>query len=240
MTAAEFLGMLEGDPEYQRRKRDRESWRLRVVEQNKKDGAPIVLELNAAGFPVQWIDDLYNRRFDYRGAIPLLLAWLPRVKNPDIKTSIVAALSVPWARPSAWPVLLREFRRARSVTPREMSDKWTIGNALAVVADDSVFDGLRQLLLDPRHGEARGALPLALPNMKKNRAAAAELAVKALEDRELAFAAMEALRKMNVFDERAVRSVEVFLSDADSEWRRAARSTLAKSERVRIRQQSGG
>ena len=107
----------------------------------------------------------------------LLLEWLPQVQDPYIKETIVRALSVPSARPFAGPVLVEEFRKA---APTQMLLKLAIGNALSVVADDSVCDEIIELALDPKHGQARQLLVLTLGNMQNPRAA--ETAMKLLND----------------------------------------------------------
>ena len=55
---------------------------------------PILVELRALGLDVQHIQDLYQQRYDYQRAIPLLVSWIPRVKDEvvtEIHESVVAA-----------------------------------------------------------------------------------------------------------------------------------------------------
>ena len=55
-----------------------------------------------------------------------------------MKDSLVRALSVPWAKPQAIEPLIAEFRQvAHSVDPTGMGLRWTVGNALNVLFDDS-------------------------------------------------------------------------------------------------------
>ena len=69
----------------------------------------------------------------------MLLKWLALVTDASAKESVVRALSVPWARPIAAAPLIAEFQQIADPTS---GLKWTIGNALAVTADDSVLDAI--------------------------------------------------------------------------------------------------
>jgi len=48
--------------------------------------------------------------------------------------------------------LIREFLDLPAETKSQQHTKWAVGNALSVVADDSVFEDVLALLNDPRHG----------------------------------------------------------------------------------------
>src|SRR2546423_273352 len=104
----------------------------------------------------------------YPEAVPTLLKWLPRTRDPDLKHDLVRALSVPWAKPTAASPLIQEFVNASDQS--EFGLRWTIANALAVVADDSVFEEVASLLGNKEYGRAREMLALALANMKMPRA----------------------------------------------------------------------
>jgi hypothetical protein len=102
-------------------------------------------DLRDVGLPVTDLWELVNARTQYKAAIPVLIDWLrnieQRVPGPDrpgVREGLVRALSVPAARPGAAPALVEEFRRASD--PSETGLGWVVGNALSVVADDSVFD----------------------------------------------------------------------------------------------------
>jgi len=168
ITAAELVTQLEQNPEFSRRREEREKQRQQVIEINRQASLPILVELAWAGFSLNSISDLYSERLNYRDAIPILLRWLPRVDNLDVKEAIVRALSVPWAKPSAASALIEEFRKAND--PRGASIKWAIANALSIVADDSVFTEIVELVQDKGNGKAREMLAIALGNMKDSNA----------------------------------------------------------------------
>jgi len=63
-------------------------------------------------------------------------------------------------------VLLDEFRRAKDVGPN--SARWVIGDALEVVADDSVFDRVEAILRNPGYGVDRFGVVRSLIRGRKN------------------------------------------------------------------------
>ncbi len=78
---------------------------------------------------------------------------------------IVRALSVPWARPAATGPLIARFRQVEDESGLGL--RWTIGNALEVLWDDSFFDDLVSLARDQRFGRAREMLVLGLAKSKR-------------------------------------------------------------------------
>jgi hypothetical protein len=202
-------------------------------EATRRASEPVLADLAAAGFRLEAISDLFNTDCDYRPAIPLLLEWVPRVSHPWTKELIIRALSVPAAKPVAAPLLIDEFRRA---PPHEVSGlKWAIGNALSVVADDSVFEHLAALVTDKGHGKAREMLAIALGNMKDPRAV--DLLIRLLGDEGVAGHAVVALGKLRAI--RARPLVARFLEHPKSWIRRAAKQALAKIDKAASRQEAG-
>ena len=186
---------------------------------------PVLTDLAEAGFRVESISDLFNNKRDYRPIIPLLIEWLPRVNNLKVKEMIVRALSVPAAKPAAALALISEFERA---PPHHASGlKWAIGNALSVVADDTVFERLAELVTDKGHGKAREMLAVALGNMKDSRAV--ELLIQLLDDEEVAGHAVIALGKLR--SARAHPMVTRYLDHPKSWIRAAARRALARIDK---------
>jgi hypothetical protein len=169
-TAAELMAELQKDPDYLARARFREQQQRANTEAYAKAAGPLLTELDQAGFRVGSIGELRQRETPYHAGVPILLRWLPRVDHPPLKEDIVRTLSVPWAGPSAAPALIAEFKRAGTDDPAGTSLRWAIANALAVVADDSVFEEIVRLVQDTRSGKAREMLALALGNMKDPRA----------------------------------------------------------------------
>ena len=120
-------------------------------------------ELAEVGFPVVSLTELRTSGVRYRAAVPVLLWWLPVMSDRRVKEELVRALSVPWARPVAALPLIAEFGRVdERVDPTGTGLRWAIGNALSVVADDSVFDELVRLVEVSHPGF--GAVPIPGPS----------------------------------------------------------------------------
>ena len=131
---------------------EKEQQRKRIMEINSLASTPVIADLAEAGFYLEWVSDLYSRKLNYKNAIPVLLKWLPRIDNFDVKEDIVRALSVPWAKSIAAPALIAEFYKVQNES--NIGIKWTIADALSVVADDLVFMEIVDLVSDLRNGQA--------------------------------------------------------------------------------------
>jgi hypothetical protein len=103
ITAGELLGQLERDPQYRAGIAEVNRRRRVIVDKNMKDARPLLAELAAQGFEVQTPADLFNKRLNYKAAVPTLIEWLPRISNPDVKADLARALSVKWAKPGGYP-----------------------------------------------------------------------------------------------------------------------------------------
>lgn len=129
--------------------------------------------------------------FDHEKAVPVLLEWLPRIEHPSVKEAIVRHLSTKYAKPVAARPLIEEFRR----TPTgQHALKWAIGNAIDVVADNSVLPDLLDLARAPQHGGARQMIVARLGRAPK-RSEVVETLVGLLEDEDVALHAMSAVRQ---------------------------------------------
>ena len=128
--------------------------------------------------------------FDYDAAAPILVKWLPRVRDPVEKEVIARSLTgTKRASEDAARAILIEFRRA------PMSDdatKWAYGNALATLAGPENAGDLLELIRDRRHGTARQMLCDALKRTKDSRAPGA--LIELIDDDDVAGHAISALR----------------------------------------------
>jgi hypothetical protein len=198
-------------------------FRKELIKKNERAAAPVVSELIQTGFQIEGISDLFNKRYNYRYAIPILMKWLPRVENIYIKEEIVRALSVKWAKPDAGPLLVDEFRKADDATSGAL--KWAIANALSVVADESVMDDILELVQDRRHGSARQMLAIALGNIGDKRAE--DMLIDMLDDEEVAGHAIMGLGKLK--SKKARLKIEPFLLHTKTWVRREAKKALARN-----------
>jgi len=185
---------------------------------------PVLFDLSQVGLYIDSIGDLYNKRFDYKIAIPILLHWLPRVKNPFVKEDIVRALTVPWARHTkASELLVEEFR----CIDDDNALKWAIGNALSVVADDTVLSDIIEFIKESKHGQAREMLVVALGNMKTPDVK--YFLIELLENEDLAGHAIMALGKLKAKEARP--AIERLIAHPKSWIRREAKKALAKLDK---------
>jgi len=200
-----------------------EDHRLRQVRrQYQLAQEPIVADLKRRGFRIDTVQQLCGRKRSYKSAIPILLKWLPITSDIRAKERIVEALSVPWARRLAAPALVAEFRDAPGVPFSGL--KYAIGNALAVVADDSVFERISALLRDKRHGTDRTMLAMSLARMKNPRAV--DLAIELLDDDEIAGHCVAALGELKA--KRSRTRIRQFLRHPQEWVRTAAKRSLAQ------------
>lgn len=189
----------------------------------------LLADLAAVGEPVADLWDLVNSPVRRPAAVPVLLDWLrhldDRVAEPGrerLREGIVRALTVPDARPVAAPELIAQFRAVAD--PTGFGVRWAIGNALAVVADDSVFADLADLARDPAHGPARQMLLAALGRSRDPRAA--EVVLSLLTDEDVVSHALAALAKLKPAGARP--AVELLLSHPKPLVRKEAKKALAK------------
>ncbi len=222
MTAQELMEQLKRDPDYRRGEQQRERERAQGAAEFRRAAAPVLEALAAAGVEVERLEDLQRKRPGVERAVPVLVEWLGRVERDDVKEAVVRALSVPWARPAAAAPLVAEFRAVTDPTL-----KWAIGNALAVVADETVLDDLIELVRDAGHGKSREMLPLALATA----GGAQSIAVlrELLQDDEVAGHAVMALGKLRAGEART--DLEPFLEHPKAWVRKEARQALSKLSR---------
>jgi hypothetical protein len=185
-------------------------------------------DLQAAGLPVSDLWELVNAKAPYKAAIPVLVDWLRnverRVPGPDqraVREGLVRALSVSAARPGAAPVLIEEFRKSDH---SETGLGWVVGNALSVVADDSVFDEIAALAQDPGYGKARQMIVLGLGRSKDPRAV--PLLVGLLGDADVTAHAVMALGRLRPHGVRP--AVEQLLDHPQALVRREAKKAMAR------------
>ena len=185
--------------------------------------------LRAAGVPVDDVWDLVNSRHQYKAAIPVLLDWLQNLdrrmseNEPGrLREGIVRALTVPAAKRIAAPALIAEFRKSSNAV--DSATHWAIGNALGVVADDSFFDEIEELVRDRGHGRARQAIVLRLGRSRDPRAVS--LLIALLDDDEVAAHAVSALGTLK--DSTARPALEPMLNHPNALVRREAKKALAK------------
>jgi hypothetical protein len=224
-SAAELIAELQRDPQFVAREKKQEDDRRRNLERYRTAACDVLADLAAAGFKVEAIGDLRRLGTPYLEAVPVLIRWLPRVQDAAVKEDIVRTLSVPWAGDAA-PLLLAEFERAEDATGTAL--RWAAGNALEVLANDKIADGMIKLATDPRYGRAREMVVLGLGKLNDTRVT--DVLLNLLGDDEVAGHAVMALGKLRA---RTARSrIEPLLNHPKPWVRKEARKALASIDKA--------
>jgi HEAT repeat protein len=223
VPASQVAAELNTDPEWVARREAKDQARLARVKANRIAAAPVLKELAEAGYRSSSLADLRGGDSSYISAVPILIKWLEKSSNREVKQDIARALSFKWARPEATSALIREFRLAND-DDTGLGLRWTIANALAEVADDGVFNEIVELVTDSRYGRAREMLAIALGNMTDRRAIG--VLIKLLGDDEVAGHAVIALGRQRA--KAAEGHIEPFTHHAKAWIRREAKKSLAR------------
>jgi len=111
ITAADLMRQLEGDPEWVRKRDERERRHRDHVRMLADSEAPLVADLNAAGFAVKSIHELILSPNSVQVAIPLLTEHLQRDYDKSIREGIFRAFGIRDARELVGDLLISEFRQ---------------------------------------------------------------------------------------------------------------------------------
>jgi len=137
ITAGELLKQLNADPSFRARSAAVEQRQKENRAEYTRAAAPLLSELNERGFRVVTLGEL-RAMGRYELAMPLLLEWLPKIAHSGVKNDLIRALSVNWAPPETASVLISEFHK---IGPSRIPDfRWILADALAVVANDAVYE----------------------------------------------------------------------------------------------------
>ena len=135
---------------------------------------PVLEDLAKAGYPVTWIINL-SQYGKYQKAIPILLQWLPKTQDVNVKAAIVAALQVRWLPKSAASVILDEYLKTENERV-----KFTLGTCLGYLANPEIIDDLLAIAVDKRNGTSRKPLVAGLGKVKPKKVVEALMSL--LED----------------------------------------------------------
>jgi hypothetical protein len=136
--------------------------------------AQLLSDLERVGVRVNDVWDLVNTKQKYPAAIPVLISWPDRIKElpvgesrEKLREGVIRALSVPYARGHAGPVVLKQLDEVSDTN--ELGLKWVIGSALGVISDVGMADQIIEVLLDRRLGRAREMIFDAVPRIARSR-----------------------------------------------------------------------
>jgi hypothetical protein len=135
---------------------------------------PLLADLRRIGLSLDSVWDLVNMSMPYREALPILMEHLTRPYSDRTMEGIARALAVPDAR-SAWPLLVTQYRKARTGVEDGiiLGAKGGLAAALSATATDDVIDELIGLAKDRSNGSSRVLLLRGLRKSKMPQAKAA-------------------------------------------------------------------
>lgn len=193
---------------------------------NLTEEQPILQDLRALGLDVEHVQDLYLKRMNYTPAIPALVSWIPRVRDPTVKEMLVRAVTDRAGRGIAGPTLIQAFETAEG----SWSDlPWAIGNAIDAVADDSMLEDMIRLARNREYGRAREMIVMGLARLR--RPEAVQALIELVDDPDVGGHAVKALAKRQPPEAREI--LEHFIDD-DRGWvKQAARRGIAGIDRKR-------
>jgi hypothetical protein len=196
ITAAELMNQLNEDPEFMRRKQERDKHFAALEKAFTEAEKPVVDALNdVVGISVKSVWELVNTATVYPNAIPVLVSHLRYQYPYRVREAIARALTVNYAGEDAYRALVREYKNCpESEDPAQHGFKWALGNAISVVSTGEDFDEIVELVRDKRHRSSRDTMVLRLAKLKPDRSV--DVLIDLLSDDEVAGFAVIALGRL--------------------------------------------
>ncbi|GAB4226199.1 MAG: hypothetical protein Kow0062_28400 [Acidobacteriota bacterium] len=154
VTAKELLDELRANPEWvagqKAQERRRRAWSAALL----ANEAPVVADLRTAGFDVNTVSDLFNRKEPWRKdvpippwpeAVPILIEHLDRPYSFEVREGIVRALTAPWGR-LAFDRLVEEFRRTADPAVAAEEQRKAVELVMAEAGDLYTRDEVEQIM----------------------------------------------------------------------------------------------
>ena len=190
-----------------------------------KDEAPLVKELQEAGYDVKSVWDFDPAAQKYKSAIPVLIRHLNMNYEERNVEGIALALRTRDARGLAADALFERLEKKNSD-----HGLFTIGDALSVVATKKDLPRLHAVLENPRYGAARDLIVHAIVRLERQ--AAIPVLMKFLDDNDpiLAIQCVNLLGNLRALEARS--GIEKFLHSDDGEVRQKAKAALKKIDKA--------
>ncbi len=166
--------------------------------------------------------------FDERAAMPILLACLPTLKDPNVVAAVAGHLRRPWARPDAYPALHEAFVRW---APSHEATGWALGDALANAAERDRLPEIIEIATDESYGSSRQMIVMSLWRYGSDPLVVGAL-IELCADPDVSLQAMSALRR-SVGNEAALPHLRsVCESHPERRVREQAAREIKKAERA--------
>ncbi|VAW42471.1 hypothetical protein MNBD_GAMMA01-702 [hydrothermal vent metagenome] len=148
MTAKEFLKILENDPEYQKRTKNRNAELDQIHKARDINRAPLLADLKANGIYMEseWEFSIKNKS-DAK-AIPILLKHLDKDYDPFVKEGIYRCLRTPFAKGKAGQKLIEKFKIENDKL------RWVIGHVLDIVATEDELENIEEMITNATYGDS--------------------------------------------------------------------------------------
>lgn len=144
MTAAELMGKLQADPEYQQRMAEKDRVLRKRIEAGRKAFKPCLDELHRLGFAGESLEAIVKTYSPLpERAVKVLLSFLDQFTDPRHVESVVRALGA-----AAHPFDGRPLARCFESTDDEAL-KWAIANTIALAHPHSIEEWLSGLRKSP-------------------------------------------------------------------------------------------
>jgi len=225
-TADELLADLQRKPDYVKRQNERIEQREENRRRYAEEAAGLLEDLRASGVEVKTLAELRRRRIGDKRLTSVLAKWLPRVGYLPLKRDIIATMGSRWARPESAQPLIEEFHRIDPNNDKPGGLRWSIGDALERVADETVLADLIAIATDRRYGRDRQLVVASLGNMVNARDRSVPVLLGLLGDEEVAPYAVMGLGKLRVPEART--AIQRFVDHAEPWVRREAKKALAR------------
>ena len=232
ITAKELMDQLMQDPDYvaKLREDERKQQQNRTNYHNAAEG--VLNDLRDIGYDLETVGELVYQfgrtHTPYNDAIPVLMRWLPQVSYISLRDDIIRTLSVPWAKPAATRLMIEQFYREETSFASTAGLRWTVGNALEVIADDSVFEDLIKIVKNREFGRDREMVALALGKMKDPKAI--DILIELLNDEDVVGHAIMAIGKLKA--QKARPHIERFLNHRKTWIRNEAKKAIKRIDKA--------
>lgn len=161
MTAAELLARLDKDPDYQRRKAEKQQRRAIRNARLSEALHPVLVDLAGVGVEAESIHEMVKRYAPLPPhVVEVLLKWLPRVEPDRFKGPLISALGAA-DKPFDGRPLVHCFERDKY----DSLLRWPIANTMALARPFGISEWLETAVTNPLFGNARQMLVLALARL---------------------------------------------------------------------------
>ncbi len=186
------------------------------IEKHKSDAAPVIKDLKELGFTIyDSMSDIFRYKFNhkiYKRAIPVLIKWLSKIENLEVKDEIISCLRDKNGRdPAIVPILIKEFYLADELAAKNQychDYKANLGDAIGNSMNDDYFDQIISIVQNKKHGDARIMLVLGLAKLKNPKVV--DILIDLLKDEDVQGHAVTVLRKLKA--KKAAPYVEPLLN----------------------------